>query len=96
MPNPKVAKEKLYDVMLTRTIVVVEDGERVTRGPKERGGEAVKLSVKRRLGNQIVSANRGYWADGPPADHNPRVESETPDESGPSAKSKKTRGPSGV
>lgn len=62
-----MAKAKLYNVMLTRTVRLPDsDGELQTAGPKERGGKPVKVSVPRGVANGIVSANRGYWADGKP------------------------------
>ena len=68
MAQPQSVKPKKYDVMLTHGCRIPgEDGEMENAGPTKRGGEAVRVSVTRRLGNQIVQANRGYWADGKPA-----------------------------
>ncbi len=97
MPAPKPKQDRKFDVMLTRTVLITEPGGvPTTFGPDKRGGAPVKISVLRRVGNQIVGANRGYWADGKPKDPGPRETIDDAEASGPSAKKKTTRGPSGV
>jgi hypothetical protein len=67
MPAAKKKAAKLYDVMLTRGVFIPDaEGQMEAVGPKKPGGKAVKVTVNRRLGNQIVTANRGYWVDGDP------------------------------
>ena len=65
---------KKFDIMVTRGVRVpnAETGELMevhpvdADGKPQRGGKAVRISVTRRLGNQIVAAGRGYWAEGKP------------------------------
>ncbi len=97
MPAPKLKKDRKFDVMLTRTVLITEPGGTPTTfGPDKRGGEPVKITVSRRVANQIVGANRGYWPDGKPSDPSPRENIDDDEASGPGSKKKTTRGPSGV
>ena len=72
----KTVKPKMYDVLITRGCLVPgPDGGMIQAGPnvkkdektgRKKFGEPARVSVTRRVGNQIVQSDRGYWADGEP------------------------------
>jgi hypothetical protein len=86
MSNPQAARvPKKYDLMVTRGVRIANDAtgelEVVTPldadGKPQRRGKPVRISISRQQGNQIVSANRGYWEDG---DVPPEAASQVPAE----------------
>ena len=91
-------KVPMYDFVLTDGVMLPAEGGGVVELRIERGGDPVEVSVTRKLGRTLEEGRHGYWAKGPPQDHNRRETATDADEEtrGPGAKKKTTRGPTGT